>query len=228
MNNKKLITICVAIIAIAIIVCGIISAYNTNELQKELNKPVIYNNTIEGVGTFQSVNATNFTNIKDDGTGQVYYKSNLTGAEISVCDKDKKYFDINLLQGEKVNDTPKGHTIYKTHATVGESAGEVRYTAVIYDNDNNRIILISSPDKNLTDMMVDSFKVLQPVTKQEVKNTEKVTQDTTTSNSESNNNPRTADGQRQMTDAELAVEKVYGRTANSPQEYEAQKRSLGY
>lgn len=181
MNNKKLKTICVAIIAIAIIVCGIINIYNA---QKELNKPVIYNNTIEGVGTFQSVNATNFTNIKDDGTGQVYYKSNLTGAEISVCDKDKKYFDINLLQGEKVNDSPKGHTIYKTHATVGEGAGEVRYTAVIYDNDNNRIIVISSPDKNLTDMMVDSFKVLQPVTKQEVKNTEKVTEDTTTSNSE--------------------------------------------
>lgn len=183
MNNKKTIIICAAIIIIAVIVSGIM-IYHANEIQKEANKPIIYNNTIEGVGTFQSVNATNFTNIKDDGTGQVYYKSNLTGAEISVCDKDKKYFDINLLQGEKVNDSPKGHTIYKTHATVGEGAGEVRYTAVIHDNDNNRIIVIGSPDKNLTDMMVDSFKVLQPVTKQEVKNTEKVTQDTTTSNSE--------------------------------------------
>ena len=178
MNNKKTIIICAAIIIIAVIVSGIM-IYHANEIQKEANKPIIYNNTIEGVGTFQSVNATNFTNIKDDGTGQVYYKSNLTGAEISVCDKDKKCFDINLLQGEKVNDSPKGHTIYKTHATVGEGAGEVRYTAVIHDNDNNRIIVIGSPDKNLTDMMVDSFKVLQPVTKQEVKNTEKVTQDTT-------------------------------------------------
>lgn len=183
MNNKKTIIICAAIIIIAVIVSGIM-IYHANEIQKEANKPIIYNNTIEGVGTFQSVNATNFTNIKDDGTGQVYYKSNLTGAEISVCDKDKKYFDINLLQGEKVNDSPKGHTIYKTHATVGEGAGEVRYTAVIHDNDNNRIIVIGSPDKNLTDMMVDSFKVLQPVTKQEVKNTDKVTEDTTTSNSE--------------------------------------------
>lgn len=185
MNQDNIIkTILICCIG-SLIILGAMNIYD--EVQKESNKPIIYNNTIEGVGTFQSVNATNFTNIKDDGTGQVYYKSNLTGAEISVCDKDKKYFDINLLQGEKVNDTPKGHTIYKTHATVGESAGEVRYTAVIYDNDNNRIILISSPDKNLTDMMVDSFKVLQPVTKQEVKNTEKVTEDTTTSNSQSNN-----------------------------------------
>ncbi len=183
MNTKKLTTICVAMIIIAIIVCGII--INANEFQKELNKPVIYNNTIEGVGTFQSTNCTNFTNVKDDGNGQIYYKSNLTGAEISVCDMDKRYFDLNLLQGEKVNDSPKGHTIYKTHATVGENAGQVRYTAVINDNDNNRIIIVSSPDKNLTDLMIDSFKVLQPVTKQETKNTDKVTQDTS-SNSQSN------------------------------------------
>ena len=158
MNTKKLTTICVAIIIIAIVVCGIIYVYNANEVQ--LNKPVIYNNTIEGVGTFQSVNCTNFTNIEDDGNGQVFYKSNLTGAEVSVVDKDKRYFDMDLLQAEKVNDTPKGHTIYKTHATVGEGAGQVRYTAVINDNTNNRIILIGSPDKNLTDLMVDTFKVL--------------------------------------------------------------------
>ena len=31
-----------------------------------------------------------------------------------------------------------------------------------------------------------------------------------------------------MTAAEWAVEKVYGRTANSHEEYKAQKRSLGY
>jgi hypothetical protein len=229
MNTKKLTTICVAIITIAIIVCGIITVYNTHEIQKELNKPVIYNNTIEGVGTFQSTNCTNFTNIKDDGNGQIYYKSNLTGAEVSVCDKDKRFFDMDLLQAEKVNDSPKGHTIYKTHANVGECAGQVRYTAVINDDSNNRIILISSPDKNLTDLMVDTFKVLQPVKKQEVKNTDKVTDNTDAKqDTTSNNNPKTADGQRQMTDAELAVEKAYGRTANSPEEYEAQKRSLGY
>lgn len=187
MNNKKLITICIAIIVIAIIVCGIINVYNEQEIQKELNKPIVFNNTIEGIGTFQSTNCTNFTNIKDDGNGQIFYKSNWTGAEISVSDKDKRYFDLDTLQGEKVNDSPKGHTIYKTHADIGEGAGQVRYTAVINDNDNNRIIMVQSPNKNITDLMIDSFKVLQPVKKQETKNTDKITEDTTTSNSQSSN-----------------------------------------
>ena len=56
--------------------------------------------------------------------------------------------------------------------------------------------------------MVDTFKVLQPVTKQEVKNTDKVRDDTgVKQDTASNNNPKTAGGQRQMTDAEWAVEK---------------------
>ena len=186
MDNKKTIIICAAIIIIAVIVSGIM-IYHANEVQKELNKPIIYNNTIDGVGTFQSVNATNFTNIKDDGQGQIYYKSNLTGAEVSVNDNNKKFFNIEELQAEKVNESPKGHTIYKVHATVGEHAGEVRYCSVINDKDNNRFMIISSPNKNLTDLMVDSFKILQPVTKQETKNTDKVTTDTT-SNSQSSSN----------------------------------------
>lgn len=41
MNTKKIITICIAIIIIAIIVCGIINVYHNNEIKKELNKTKI-------------------------------------------------------------------------------------------------------------------------------------------------------------------------------------------
>ena len=50
-------------------------------------------------------------------------------------------------------------------ANIGEHKGEVRYISFIKDQDNNRWIMINSPDKNLTDLMVDSFKVLDPVKK---------------------------------------------------------------
>ena len=82
MNNKKLITICIAITAIAIIVCGIINVYNANEIQKELNKPIIFNNTIEGVGTFQSINTTNFTISNSSNDQQTDYKANDTITQI--------------------------------------------------------------------------------------------------------------------------------------------------
>ncbi len=185
MNNKKLITICIAIIAIAIIVCGIINVYNANEIQKELNKPIVFNNTIEGVGTFQSINTTNFTISNSSNDQQTDYKANDTITQITTTSSSSAV-EITKSEAEKVNDTPKGHTIYKNTANIGEHKGEVRYFTILKDNDNQRYIMISSGNYNLTAKIVDTFKFLEPVTKQEVKNTDKITEDTSTSNSQSN------------------------------------------
>lgn len=64
-----------------------------------------------------------------------------------------------ISDSEKVNDSPKGHTIYKTTANVGDRKGEVRYISFLTDNDRQRHIEINSEDYNLTCMMVDSFKM---------------------------------------------------------------------
>lgn len=223
MNNKKLITICVAIIAIAIIVCGIISAYNTQEVQKELNKPVIYNNTIEGVGTFQSMNVTNFTKSNQSNDQQTDYKANDTITQITTTSSSSAV-EITKSEAEKVNDTPNGHTIYKNTANVGEHKGEVRYFAILKDNDNQRYIMISSGDYNLTSKIVDTFKFLEPVAKQEVKNTEKVTEDKTTSNSQSNSEEMVWSNGGYVEKGKVDIVKKYGMGPES----EKAMREAGY
>ena len=165
--KKKTILI---ILVIAVIVGAGVILYG-NQLQSIMthkNEPIIYNNTIDGVGAFQSTNATNF---KENGTtnGQTFYTSNLTGCEISTI-ADSDMVEITKNESVKVNDSPKGHTIYKNTANTGDKKGEVRYFTFIKDQDNSRWIMINSPNKNLTDLMVDSFKVLNPTKKADTNN----------------------------------------------------------
>ena len=162
--DKK--TILIIILAIAVIAGAIIILYGnpTQGLITHKKEPTIYNNTINGVGAFQTVNATNFKENETSAKGQVFYTSNVTGCEVTVLPTISRWI-IPDEGSVKVNDSPKGHTIYKITANMGEHKGEIRYKAVIQDSDNDRWITVSSPDKNLTDMMVDSFKVLEPVKK---------------------------------------------------------------
>lgn len=162
--NKK--TILIIILALAVIVGASVILYG-NPLQSVMthkNEPVIYNNTIDGVGAFQSVNATNFTYNETSSSGQVFYTSNVTGCEVTILPTINMW-EIPDAGSVKVNDSPKGHTIYKITANMGDHKGEVRYISYLQDSDNDRWITVASPDKNLTDLMVDSFKVLDPVKK---------------------------------------------------------------
>ena len=45
--------------------------------------------------------------------------------------------EITDSEGEKVDDSAEGHTIYKTNANIGEFKGEVRYISILKDNDKN-------------------------------------------------------------------------------------------
>ena len=162
--NKKTILIIILVLAVIVGASVILYGSQMNSIMIHKDEPVIYNNTIEGVGAFQSMNATNFTENYTSARGQTFYTSNLTGCEISTI-SDSDMVEITKNEADKVNDSPKGHTIYKNTANIGEHKGEVRYISFIKDQDNNRWIMISSPDKNLTDLMVDSFKVLDPVKK---------------------------------------------------------------
>jgi hypothetical protein len=179
--NKK--TILIIILVLAIIVCASVILYGNQakDVMPHKNEPTIYNNTIEGVGAFQTVNATNFTE-NETINGQTFYTSNWTCCEISTL-TDGDRIEITKNEAIKVNDSPKGHTIYKNTATIGDKKGEVRYISFIKDQDNNRWIMINSPDKNLTDLMVDSFKVLDPVKKVD-DNSQSTTQSTTQSSSD--------------------------------------------
>ncbi len=162
--NKK--TILIIILVLAVIVGASVILYG-NPLQSVMthkNEPVIYNNTIDGVGAFQSVNATNFKENETSAKGQTFYTSNVTGCEVTILPTINMW-EIPDAGSVKVNDSPKGHTIYKITANMGDHKGEVRYISYLQDSDNNRWITVASPDKNLTDLMVDSFKVLNPVKK---------------------------------------------------------------
>ena len=51
---------------------------------------------------------------------------------------------------DKINDSAKGHTIYKNTANMGNHKGEVRYFSILKDNDNQRYVMIGTADYNLT------------------------------------------------------------------------------
>ena len=162
--EKKTILIIILFLAIIIGASVILYGNQVNNIMTHKNEPIIYNNTIEGVGAFQSMNATNFTENETSSKGQTFYTSNWTGCEITTLPNIDSW-EIPDTDAVKVNDSPKNHTIYKITANMGEHKGEVRYISYLKDSDNNRWITVASPDKNLTDLMVDSFKVLEPVKK---------------------------------------------------------------
>lgn len=155
MENRKIIIILAVILIVMAAAVAMLFMNNSNQ-------PVIYANTIPGVGTFNSTNVTNFTYSSSDNPYQTDYLANDSIAQVSVCTSSAAV-EISISEADKVNDSAEGHTIYKNTANVGEHKGEVRYFSILKDQDNSRYILISTADYNLTCMIVDSFKFLDPV-----------------------------------------------------------------
>ena len=153
MDKKNIIIIVLAIVVIALIALVATSFMNLN--QKD--EVVIYNNTIDGLGTFNTTNVTNFTLNESSNGLQTNYVANDTIAQITTTSSSSA-IEITISEADRVNDSAKGHTIYKNTANIGSHKGEVRYFSVLKDQDNQRYVLISTADYNLTCMIVDSFK----------------------------------------------------------------------
>lgn len=119
----------------------------------------IYNNTIDGVGTFNTTNVTNFILSNSSNDYQTNYVANDTIAQITTT-SSSALVDVTISEANRVNDSAKGHTIYKDTANIGDHKGEVRYFSILKDQDNNKYVFISTADYNLTCMIVDSFKFL--------------------------------------------------------------------
>ena len=152
MNRNHVIII---ILVVVIIALGALIGLSMFGEQKD--DVIIYNNTIEGVGTFNTTNVTNFTfDYEEEGTN--YYLANDSKTQVAVItDKDVK--ELTMDECERVNDSAAGHTIYKTTANVGEYKGEVRYKALVENADKDQYIFMGGPDYNVTCMMVDSFRM---------------------------------------------------------------------
>ena len=153
MDKKNIIIIVLAIVVVALIALVATSFMNLN--QKD--EVVIYNNTIDGLGTFNTTNVTNFTLNESSNGRQTNYVANDTIAQITTTSSSSA-IEITISEADRVNDSAKGHTIYKNTANIGSHKGEVRYFSVLKDQDNQRYVLISTADYNLTCMIVDSFK----------------------------------------------------------------------
>ncbi len=153
MDKKNIIIIVLAIVIIALIAVVASSFVNFNTEKG----PVVYNNTIEGLGTFNTTNVTNFTLNESSNSVQNNYVGNDTIAQVTTTSSSSAV-EITISEADRVNDSAKGHTIYKTTANIGSHKGEVRYFSILKDQDNQKYVMISTGDYNLTSMMVDSFK----------------------------------------------------------------------
>lgn len=152
MERNKIIIIVMVIIIIAL--CALIGGFFMMNSQKD--DVVIFNNTIDDIGTFNSTNVTNFTLSNRSNDLQTDYIANDTIAQVTVTSSSSA-IEVTTSNAEKVNDSAEGHTIYKDTANVGEHKGDVRYFSILTDNEKSRYIMISTADHNLTGMMVDSF-----------------------------------------------------------------------
>ena len=153
MDKKNIIIIVLAIVVIALIAFIEVGFINNNPK----NNVVIYNNAIDGLGTFNSTNVTNFTRSNSSNDQQTDYIANDTIAQVTTTSSSSAV-EITISEADKINDSAKGHTIYKNTANMGNHKGEVRYFSILKDNDNQRYVMISTADYNLTCMMVDTFK----------------------------------------------------------------------
>lgn len=150
MDKNHIIIIILVIVIIALAALIGISMFNDQK-----DDVVIYNNTIEGVGTFNTTNVTNFTfDYAKEGTD--YYIANDSKTQVAVIG-DKEVMEITKDDSERINDSAAGHTIYKTTANVGKYKGEVRYTSFLENGDKDQYIYLGGPDYNVTCMMVDTF-----------------------------------------------------------------------
>lgn len=153
MNKNHIIIIILVIIIIALAALISFSFLTNNQ-----DNVKIYNNTIDGVGTFNTFNVTNFVLDNYSNDKQTNYLGNDSIAQVTTT-TSSSVIDVTISEADKVNDSAEGHTIYKNTATIGEYKGEVRYFSILKDNEKDRYIFISTGDYNLTCMMVDSFKM---------------------------------------------------------------------
>lgn len=154
MDKKHIIIIVLVIILVALIALIGVSLMGTNQ-----NDVKVYNNVIDDVGSFNTTNETNFTVDSDSDDGGTHYLAeDPVLAEVTTFSQTS-LMENTISQSEKVEDSPEGHTIYKTTANIGEHKGEVRYFSFLTDQDKGRHIYVGSEDYNLTCMMVDSFKI---------------------------------------------------------------------
>ena len=152
MNKNNII-----IIFLVIVIIALITFISASFIFNNQDNVIIYNNTIPDVGTFNSTNVTNFTLSNSSNDYQTNYIGNDSIAQISTT-SSSSMIETTIDQADKVNDSAEGHTIYKNTANVGEYKGEIRYFSILQDNDNDRYVMISTADYNLTCMIVDSFK----------------------------------------------------------------------
>ena len=150
-NKAVIIILVIVIIALAALLAWPFITSSQNDVK-------IYNNTIEGVGTFNTTNVTNFTLSNSSNSYQTNYIGNDSIAQISTTSSSSRV-EVSISEADRVNDSDEGHTIYKSTANVGEHKGDVRYFSVLKDNDKERYIFISTDSYNLTCMIVDSFKI---------------------------------------------------------------------
>lgn len=155
MDKNNIIIIVLVVIILALVALFAVPLI-TNSQKDDI---VIYNNVIDDVGSFNTTNVTNFT-LDESGSDQQtnYMAEGPLVAEVSTFTQTS-LMEVTIEEADKVNDSPKGHTIYKDTANVGEHKGEVRYISFLTDNEKQRHIMINSADYNLTCMMVDSFKM---------------------------------------------------------------------
>lgn len=147
----------IIIIILVIVIIALAAIIGITFMESNKNDAVIYNNSIEGVGTFNTVNVTNFTISNSSNSVQTDYVANDTIAQITTTSSSSA-IDVTISESVRVNDSAEGHTIYKDTATIGEHKGDVRYFSVLKDSDNDRYVFISTDNFNLTSMIVDTFK----------------------------------------------------------------------
>ncbi|MBO6273966.1 MAG: hypothetical protein J6M91_00195, partial [Methanobrevibacter sp.] len=135
MDKKNIIIIVLAIVIIAL-VAVVASSFVNFSSEKG---PVVYNNTIEGLGTFNTTNVTNFTLNESSNSVQNNYVGNDTIAQVTTTSSSSA-IEITISEADRVNDSAKGHTIYKNTATIGDHKGEVRYFSILKDQDNQRYV----------------------------------------------------------------------------------------
>ena len=147
----------IIIIFLVIVIIALITFIAAPFIINNQANVIVYNNTIADVGTFNSTNVTNFTLSNSTNNYLTDDVGNDSIAQISTT-SSSSMIETTIDQADKVNDSAEGHTIYKNTANVGEYKGEIRYFSILQDNDNDRYVMISTADYNLTCMMVDTFK----------------------------------------------------------------------
>lgn len=153
MNKRNILIIVLLIVVIAAIALYASGSLNNNTLN--VNAPTVYSNSIKDVGTFNTTSVTNFTLDNSTNDVQKDYVANDKITRVSLT-SDSNLINATIDGATRINETTNAHTIYKDTVTDGQHKGETRYISIL--TDNNKFVIVSSADYNLTSMMADTFK----------------------------------------------------------------------